>query len=247
MQASSGDRLIKILSVSVGAWGVLSALGIATSPPDNSPLAWLAVLCGFSFLGFCVSGFLRKPCRKTRVLAVVGLGCSLIFLTGPGFESQMLGSLFSVIRSGLVLAGFAAMLHFLLIFPQSGTFAEQARNIRVLYLPAFLFWLLVSYRAIFSVEATGAINTFTYVLTGLIMVGYFLFGLVVFLRRYIRTPIEERGPSGMRLMLLGSIAGFLPAVVGYLPALSSIPGNQYFFVSLAVLPLAWSRAAVREE
>ncbi len=245
MEASSQDKLLKNLGVAVTIWGLLTAFDIVSMSPAQKTIAWLGLLCGFSFLGFCMAAMLQNPQRGTRVLAVVGLGCSLIFLSGPGFESQAAGTVFSIIRSGLVLAGIAAMLHFLLLFPKPGPFVAQPGNIRFLYAPAFLFWLLVSFRALPGPNISSALNAFTYILTGLVIAGYFLAGLIVFLRRYIRTPVEDRGSSGMRLMLLGSLTGFLPAAIGYMPALSSVPGNEYFFISLIVLPPAWTKAALK--
>ena len=237
--------MIKVLGIAVTIWGLSSVFNFGSLSQVQMTSAWLSTLCGISYIGFCMAAMLRNPRRATRVLAIVGLGCSLIFLTGPGFESQVLASVFSLIRSGLVLVGIAAMLHFLLIFPNPGPLAQSKRKIAALYIPAFLCWLLVGYWAQFVADDYDALNSAAYVLTGLVLAGYFLAGVIVFLRRYIRTPREKRGPSGLRLMLWGSIIGFLPAIIGYMPALSAVPGNQYFFVSLALLPIAWSGAVSR--
>lgn len=238
-EKSSTDKALLVLGTGIAAWGILGMVGSR----GTGLVAWAGLLCGFSYLAFSLLCVLQSPARSTRVLAAALLGCSLVFMAGPGFESAFLGSVFSVLRSGLVLAGFAGILHFLLLYPEPGPFAGQTRNIRVLYVPAFLFWLLVSYRAIFAAEASGAINTFTYVIAGLIMSGYLLSGVVVFLRRYIRCPQEERERRGMRLMLWGSVAGFLPALVGFMPVFSGLPGNEIYFVSLSILPLVWTNAA----
>jgi hypothetical protein len=236
------DQFLKVSGIAVAVWGLLSIFGILNAPVDHSGVSWVSMICGFSFLGFCMAAWRNSPGRLTRVLALVGLGSSLVFFTGPGFESTFLGAVFSIVRSGFVLAGFAAMLHLLLLFPEPSPSVAKTRNPRSLYVPAFLFWLWLSYRALFAPESEGAINTVTYVFTGLIMAGYFLLGVIIFLRKYIRVPKDQRAGKGMNVMLFGSILGFLPAVIGYLPALSSMPGNRYFFVSMAVLPIAWSRA-----
>jgi len=242
MEAGKSIRLFKFAGIAVAIWGLMTAADIVAMSSHQRLVPWLSLLCGFSFLGFCMTSYLRHPHRSTQVLALVGLGCSLIFFTGPGFESQLLGAVFSIIRSGLVLVGFAAMLHFLLLFPEPGSFSGSSRKTRALYVPAFLFWLLLSYRALFPSETETVLDTFAYVMTGLIMTGYLLAGLIVFLRRYIRTAKELRGSNGLRLMLWGSLVGFMPALIGFLPALSSVPGTDTYFISLAILPLVWSRA-----
>jgi hypothetical protein len=243
MESVKAQLIIRNLGISVVIWALLTALEFAKKWPEINLIDLLSLLCGLSFVGFCIVAMLRNPGPTNRVLAVVGIGCGLIFLPGPGFESPALASFFSIFRSGMVLAGFAAMLHFLLLFPEPGTFVEHQRNVRVLYFPAFLFWLLLSYRALFPGTHSTALDTFTYFLTGLIMASYLLVGVIVFLRRFIKTSKALRKPLGMHLMLLGSLAGFLPAGVAYMPALSSVGGHEYFFASLILLPIVWTRAA----
>jgi hypothetical protein len=243
MEAVKAQLILRNLGFAIAIWAVLTVPEIGERWPEDHMIGWLNFLCGISFIGLCASAMLKRPAQANRVLAVVGFGCSLIFLSGPVFESQNLASFFSILRSGLVLAGFAAMLHFLLLFPAAGTFVAHQRNVRVLYLPAFLFWLLLSYRVLFPDTGGAALDTFTYFLTGLIMAGYLLTGVIVFLRRFIKTPKALRKPLGLRLMLLGSLAGFIPAAVAYMPALSSVRGHEYIFVSLIILPLVWTRAA----
>ncbi len=240
MRTASSDQALKFLGIAVFIWGLLTVLDVA-----QRPLAWLSLFPGFAFVGFCMAALLKNPCSATRLLAFAGTGCSLVFLTGPAFTSTLTGSLFSIVRSGLVLAGFAAMLHFLLLFPRPGPFVAKVWKIRILYVPAFGFWLLVSYRSLFVTEASSALNTFTYVLAGLVTAFYLLAGMIVFLRRYIRATPEERKNHGLRLILWGSLLGFIPAAIGFMPGLSGIPGSEYFFISLMLPPLGWALAALK--
>jgi hypothetical protein len=238
------DRYIKLAYYAVAVWGMLTTFASNSTPAGQSHITWLSMICGFSFLGFCGNWFFKSPQRSSRVLAIVGLGCSLIFFRGPGIESAFTGQVLGIVRSGIVLTGFAAMLHFLLLFPQPGPFVESSGKVRAIYVPAFLLWMVLIYRAFYFAEPSDALNVVTYVFTGILMGGYILSGIIVFLRRYVRTPKGERGAKGLNLMLFGSLAGFAPAAIGYMPALSGIPGNENFFVSLMLLPLVWTRAAI---
>lgn len=236
---------LRVLTIKRG--NDLLELEIVPGPPAIKSLAtgWLALLTGGVFLLATLRACLQHPARATRVLAVMGMGFSLVFLDGARFDSLFLQSLFAVTRSGLVLAGFAAMLHFLLVFPAPGAFASTPINIRVLYLPAFLFWMLLSYRAVWRPEGDSALNTLTYLITGLVIAGYGLASIIVFLRKYLKTPAPGRKEQGLTGMLWGSLLGFIPALLGYMPALSGVPGHEYFFVSLVLVPLTWSRATQR--
>jgi hypothetical protein len=109
----------------------------------------------------------------------------------------------------------------------------------------FLFWLLLTYRAVWRPEASSSLNTLTYTLTGLVIAGYCLVSLIVFLRKYLRTPVMARKEQGLGLVLWGSLLGFFPAMLGFMPALSGVPGHEIFFVSLVLVPISWSRAAKR--
>ena len=242
MEAVNSGLYLKILGVAVALWAVLTLLETGHSLPVR-----LGLLPGFSYLGFCMAAWLKNPGRATLVLAIAGAGCSLVFFPGPQFGSTGIAATFSVIRSALVLAGFAAMLHFLLLFPRPGAFVAKAGNVRLLYAPAALFWLLLAGQALFASQDGSALNTFTYVLAGLVTAFYLLAGIIVFLRRYIKAPGGERGPGGLRLILWGSLAGFVPAAAGFMPVFSGVPGNEDFFLSLVLPPMAWALAALREE
>lgn len=244
MPVEKKDRILKSLGIAVVVWGLLTAWEVSSRPSAPLP-AWFNVLCGFSFVGISMACMLKHPHLLTRVLAVVGLGCGLMFLTGPGIESHSIRAVFSISRGAIVMAGLAAMLHFLLLFPAPGPFFDKSRNIKLLYLPAALCWLLVSMWVLKAPEASSPLSIVTYVFIGLSLAGYFLAGISVFLRRFIRMPREERGPKGLRIMLWGSLLGFLPAMIGFMPALSGLPGNEYYFVSLALLPIVWTKAALK--
>jgi hypothetical protein len=232
---------LKILGAAIAAWGFLTALEVSR----GDYLAYMGLLPGFAFLGFTFAVWLKRPGPATKLLALAGTGCSLVFLTGPVISQPGIAAVLSVVRSGLVLTGFAAMLHFLLLFPGPSPFAAHGRNTRLLYLPAFLFWALVSYRALLPSAFSTALDTTTYVLSGLITGFYLLTGVIVFLRRYISSSSRERRDHGLRLVLWGSLLGFIPAAIGYMPVFSSIPGSDYLIISMVLPPLGWAMGASR--
>lgn len=186
-----------------------------------------------------------RPSRETGLLALAGIGCSLVFLAGPQIAFQPLAAALSVVRSGLVLAGYAAMLHFLILYVGAGSGAPRRSRMPWLYIPAFMFWLLVSFRALAPRGESEAFDTYTYVLAGLVTAGYLLAGIVVFLRRYVQATRDERKAYGLRLVLWGSLLGFLPAGLSFVPPFSALPGADYFILALALPPAAWSLAVLR--
>lgn len=242
------SRLILIAAMFALAWGVLAVFevfGRGDIVTDEMRMAWLGLLPGFGYLAFCFGAWLKKPSYNSKLLAIAGIGCSLVFLTGPVFHSQPVSAIFSLARSALVLAGFAAMLHFLFSYPQPARFLNNARNASLLYLPAIAFWLLLLFRSFLPPSTSDAFDIFTYVITGLVTAFYMLSGIIVFLRRYIRASDDERNTYGLRLILWGTLLGFLPAGLSFVPPFSALPGAGYYILTLVLPPAAWSLAVLR--
>lgn len=210
-------------------------------------LSWAATLTGFCCLGFCVTAFMARQNRATQVLAVMGLGLGLAFLGGPYFEAAGVRTVLNTLRNAVVLTGIAAMLHFLLVFPAPRPFIEKPNGARLLYVPVLLFWLLISYRIVFTPAATSGLNTFTNIFAGVIVGGYFLLSIITMLRNYIRASREERGSKGLNAMLWGTILGLAPVtvanIIGIFSPQTVLRGSDYYFLALILIPLTWAMAA----
>ena len=79
----------------------------------NRNLSWAGTLIGFCYLGFCLAALMSGQNRATGVLAIMGIGIGLAFLSGPYFESAGLRSVINTLRNALVLTGIAG--------PEGGT------------------------------------------------------------------------------------------------------------------------------
>jgi glucan phosphoethanolaminetransferase (alkaline phosphatase superfamily) len=90
-------------------------------------------------------------------------------------------------------------------------------------------------------------NTLTNFMAGIIIGGYVLFSLFQVLRNYSRTDKAERKALALNSMLLGTVAGFLPVAIAQLVTAfspqSMLPGQDFYFVTLALIPLTWARSA----
>ncbi len=211
--------------------------------------AWGGILVGFSFLGFCTAAFLARDSRAARALALMGLGLGLAFFSGPYFEAAAARSVANTLRNAMVSVGIAATVHFLLLMPRPRPFIARARGVWLLYAPVGMFFLLVAWRALARPEATSGLNQLTNQFGGLLMGGYFLLGVTVLLRGYIRTARRERRETGMGLLFWGVVVGLAPLVLARLAATVSggpgLPGADLYFLALAAVPASWSAAARR--
>ena len=219
-----------------------SSLGAAKLASERA-----AAIIGFCFLLFPLLALFRVSNPSTRLLAVMGIGLSMAFLQGPFVSDAGVRSMTAAIGTLFMLFGLAAMLQFLLMFPNWRPFLDKSWARSAIYLPAFSLWLLLAWRLLFSPPATASLNKLTGVLVGIVVGAYLLLALFRVLRTYSQTDSAQRNRLGLNLMLWGTVIGLLPATLALLVTAFSphsvLPGQDYYFMSLALIPLTWARSA----
>ncbi len=147
--------------------------------------------------------------------------------------------------------GFAFLVHYVLQFPKPGAFLAKAWAKRLIYGPAILLALFFIFLTVAQPAATGGFNRIVGSLVGLFIVGFFGWAVVAMIRRFGRASADERAEHGLTLMLFGTLAGLLPvtfsSLVGAIaPQIqANLPGIQFFFLTLVLIPICFAVAAVR--
>jgi hypothetical protein len=225
------------------------AVTYASLPADKLALERARLIVGFCFLLFPLLALFRLSSDATRLLAVMGIGLSLAFLSGPQIAEASIRAMTSSISALFILFGIASLVQFLLVFPNRRPFIDKSYAKSLVYLPAIALWLLLAWRLVFTPTATGLLNSITSLALGLVIGLYFLFALFRVLRNYSQTDRAQRQRLGLNLMLWGTIAGLLPVTIGQLASAFSpqsvLPGQDYYFLSLTLIPLTWARSASR--
>ena len=184
----------------------------------------------------------------TMALAVTGTFFSLAFLNGPYFDNYTVRSLDNALTTIIIFLGLAALLHFLLIFPNRSAYLDKANAKRMLYAPGLLVGLFLAYRILATPEATSALNTTTTVFVGLVVACYLVSCLVTVYKSYSGSSAAERDSQGLNLMLIGTLAGLiLPLVVMILSILAPqavLPAQSFYFLTFVLIPITWSMAAL---
>lgn len=238
-------------SFSVLRDGVEQEVAIIYAPLTAGKLALerAAAVIGFSFLLFPLLALFRVSNATTRMLAVMGIGLSLTFLHAPFVSDAGIRAMTATISTLFMLFGIAALLQFLLMFPNWRPFLDKSWARAAIYLPAFGLWLLLAWRLLFSPSATSALNTLTGLMVGIVVGAYLLLALFRILRNYSQTDRSQRKRLGLNLMLWGTVMGLLPATLALLVTTfslhSALPGQDYYFMSLALIPMTWARSASR--
>ncbi len=209
----------------------------------------LAALVGACFVIFPLLAAWRKPGAAARSLALMGLGLGLALLPAPWLADFSMRSLTASLTSLMVFLGVAALVQFLLLFPLPRPWAEEKWAARLLYTPAVAVWLLLLVRIWATPAPTAFIHRALPLLTGLVMVAYLLWALHLLLRNYSRSDRQQRRALALNPMMWGTVAAILPATVAQLvdafSPQASLPGQTFYFVSLALLPMTWARSLSR--
>ncbi|HVT38607.1 MAG TPA: PDZ domain-containing protein [Gemmatimonadaceae bacterium] len=208
-----------------------------------------ATMLGFCFLGFTLWAYFAAPGAATAALAVFGLSWGFAFLGTPYFESPALRNAVNTLVFDLILLGDALLVYFLLASPSRRPFLDRPSAMKILYVPAVVVAVLFTGFSIVQPEATSAVNVFFRTVGNATLAGYFLVAIIVLFRRFSATPAADRAAHGLGLMLAGAVLGLGPLLVSGIVNLVSpstvLPGAQYWFLPLGLIPIAFSIAAVR--
>jgi hypothetical protein len=176
-------------------------------------------------------------------LALVGIGFGFWLGGGPYFESFELRRLYTAFIGACAVFSFALLLDFTLTIPPP----RHPRR-TLLYGPALamIFWFMAM--LFIQPEATSAVNRLSNLLLGLFAGGYFVAVLVVLAQRYRRATPEERA-AGLTFMVAGTFVGLAPIAVLWLVGAVApqliIPGAEFAFLTLLVVPIAMAVGALR--
>jgi len=216
-------------------------------PQGDLRHAHAAMIVGLCFLLFPPAAFFRNAVEATRVLVVMGIGLSLAFMTGPYIAKFNIRALTVAITSLFVLVGVAAVLHFLLVFPQRRPLLDRSYGKKLLYFPAFVLWVMIAWQVLFTPTTGHVLNALTNTMAAVIIGVYLLLSLFQVLRNFSRTDQAQRKALRLNSMLLATVVGFVPATIAQLvftfSPQSVLPGQHFYFITLALIPLSWARSA----
>lgn len=224
-------------------------LEFAALPTNQALVSYFAILIGVCFLLFGLWAYLAAPGGATQLLAVLGVFFAPAFVAGPYFSSAAVRTAVGSVVTLLVVLGFAVLMHFLLVFPRPKQIVSRPNAKWVIYGPAAIVALFLLWFGIFQPDATSTVNVFFRLLIGLFIAGYFGVALIAMIHSYIKASAHERAANGLTILLLGTVLGLGPiilnSVVGLFAPRVVLPGAQYYFLTLVLIPVTFALAAVR--
>ena len=266
-----GDRLVRIDGIDAGDRKALSAgprarpgqsqsivvdrggstveaqLMLAGLPPMGVVAYLASGLTGLSFLAFGLWAYLHAPRRTSRLLALVGIGLGALFTEQPYVPSPFASALQ---ESGLILAGvfgFAALLHFTLVFPEEMRILRRKSTLPALYLPAAIVSAARVAATFVQRGEPGGALALTTTLSLVAVLLYFVLAVVALVRSYLRATPFERAASGLNVLVVCIVLGLAPMIpmAVYLVAPGVVfPGSDYYDLTWVLIPFALARATV---
>jgi len=173
------------------------------------------------------------------------------FFAGPYIEAPFLRNLTNSISLWLLLLGFAYLVNFLLHYPAQRDLLNKSSTRWLIFAPAILLAVLITILNLFQPESSSTLRTLVNLLVGIVVLFYFVWAIILMAQSYNRASTEERNTKGLNLMLVGVILGLLPIIIVVLVQTLApqiiVPGGNYAFLFLALIPILFALALRKGE
>ena len=253
--SQNGTRMILLalagVALALGGLAALEVLNQTDLPRSEIQLALTRSLLGLLFLAFPFWAWLSSPVGPARLLAIFGLSFGFLLMGAPSFEAPAVRSVLDGVGILALFTGLAALVHFLLAFPNRRGFLDRRWAPTLLYGPV-AFVVIVSVAMLnlpLATNVRGVLGTLSALFGGV----YLLTAVLLLIWRYGAASRGERAEHGLGIMLLGVLVAaapvlLYPVVVGLWPE-----GIRYYQIiyssyspplTLALIPITFSLAVM---
>lgn len=220
------------------------SLTVAAQSSSGRIDSYIGILIGLAFVGMGLWAFFTAATPATQLLARAGVLFGVVFAGGPYLGTSTLASIAGALIFFCIVMAFAVLLHFMIVFPDG---AEP--NKRLVYGPAALMGLLLLGLTIFQPDATSGLNRVLQLVFFVWIVGYLGLTLFKMARTWARASADDRSRHGLNILVLGTGLGLglllLGVAIGVLLPTVTIPGSQWFGLTLILVPVSCALAAVK--
>ena len=224
---------------------VSTSLTFAAQTSQSSMLNRLGWTMGLIFLLMGLWAFRSRGDWASFLFAMFALGFANSFMGGPHIENGFLDDLVDTVQFSFVLLAFAFLVDFLLHYPKRSSSVDSPSHNKKIYGPAIFLVLFFLALTILKVDATSGLNVFIRYAIFLFVVVYFGRAILIMVNNYRNASAEEKS-GGMSLMFWGTVIGLLPILIvfamGTLMPTMSIPGEDYAFITMALIPITFAMA-----
>jgi hypothetical protein len=214
--------------------------------PDHPVSDWLPGLAlGIAFVLLGVYVYLKMLSRSALLYWALCFCFGLVMIPKPYLANFPLRMVQEALGFICFFLAFGLLLHLLLLLPTPRPFLEKASARTWIYLPAVLATVLGIFTMVFQPG-----SSFTPFLLVVLFLAYPVLSLVAMFRTYSGATPEERSRFGLHYLMGGSILGLVPIILlvlaGTFAPEITIPGSEFFFFSLLLVPVGLAVVLLRE-
>jgi hypothetical protein len=224
------------------------ALTYGTEPAGRAARSVITAVVGLVFLLSGIAAYVRAPSTTTFLFAVVGLCFGASLIPGPYIQAPAQRTFMSFASFLALLAGFAALLHLMLVFPHRKEVIKRRWTRQLLYLPVAVV-LLVGIPGILAGPSTDRPGFALAIFNGIVLLGYAVLSVLALVHSYARANPTDRRGQGLNVLLAGFIVGLLPigasVLAGMFVRVDLLPGGDYFHLTLILIPVSIALALVK--
>ncbi|MGH9839004.1 MAG: PDZ domain-containing protein [Blastocatellia bacterium] len=210
-------------------------------------------LIGLAFLILGLMAYLKNPTRLSTIFCALSLMLALLFLPGPYFAAAGVRRVTTAIIALIVGAMLATLLYYCLNFPRvKEVLASRPWLRQAIFIVAPLLGLVFALVNLAAPNISAGNSMLLNYVVGVIYGGYFLLAVIGVIHSYVKSGAVERGASGLNLMLLGVVIGFVPLLISILyhtilPHAGDLPGERFWGVTWIAVPICLALALMKLE
>ena len=244
------DFVVERTDQATGAMATQNIPVTYTGQPTSPITDWLpGMAIGLVFLLLGVLVYLKVPSQSTLLFCALCFCFALIPMPGPYIASYGLRMVQAAMSLICFLGAFAFLLHLLLLFPKRKQFLEKPGAWKWVYIPGALVALLGIILPILQPEEGTFTENLVYLL-GIVFLGYLVLSMVAMIHSFVKATSEERAEFGLNYVLWSVTIGLFPvglmAAVGMVSPDTYLPGGEYYFLALLLIPAAFAVALLRK-
>ena len=221
----------------------------AAPPSSDDILGRIGWLIGLIFLIMGVWAFTKKKNQAALYFAFFGIGFGQSFMGGPYYENEVLSDLMGSVSLSLILLAFAFLVAAILYHTPKSSFTKKSNASKILFIPAILLALFFIVLTILDPDATSGLNTLINYMVMLFILFYFGWAIIALIKKYTGADDATKASNKLNLMFWGGLIGLIPilieVVVNTLMPTVSLPGSDYYFITMALIPICFGIAIVQ--
>ena len=221
----------------------------AAMDAKGKTLNYIGFLIGLLFIASAIWIARTNRSKAGMLYTIFALCLGFAFFTGPYFANPAIRNVVNILGFCVVMVGLAYLTNFMLNYPTPRPIVGKKNFSKILLAPAVILVVIFLALTIFQPDATQGLRMIITLISGIVILFYFGWSLILMVQRYMNSSSEDRNKYGLTLMLIGTVLALAPllfnVVMNAVASQVVIPGSDYFFIFFGLIPICFALAINR--